>query len=442
MYSFKRILGVSHPIFFGLLAQNIINVTDTAFMGRVGEVELGASVMGGLFYICIFTVLFGFSTGAQIIIARRNGEGRLDLTGQVMIQGTLFLLVLTLGACLLTWLFGRGVMRFIVSSDAVFVAASEFLMIRVWGLFFSSFNVMFRAFYVGVTHTGVLTSGSLVMAIVNIFFDYSLVFGHFGMPAMGLAGAAVASVIAEGVTTAFYFFYTRLKVCGRVYGLDYVDVDDFRGLRKILSISSFTMLQYFFSNLTYFFFFIAVEHLGQVQLAAANIVRSIYVVILIPIQAYATAANSLVSNLIGEGGLRFVVRLLRRITFLSFVTVVGICLLVGLMPRVVLGVYTANPVIIEGGVRALYAVLLSSVLSAVSMIYFSGISGTGDTRTALFVETGCSVFYVLWIVVSAIGLHASVAVCFGCEAVYYFLVLLCSVWYLRRMQRRVIGGCE
>ena len=56
-------------------------------MGRVGEVELGASVMGGLFYICIFTVLFGFSTGSQILIARRNGEGKLGLTGQIMIQG-------------------------------------------------------------------------------------------------------------------------------------------------------------------------------------------------------------------------------------------------------------------------------------------------------------------------------------------------------------------
>ena len=84
MYTNKEIWNVSYPIFLGLLAQNIINVTDTAFLGRVGEVELGASAMGGLFYICVFTIAFGFSVGSQILIARRNGEGRYKDVGPVI----------------------------------------------------------------------------------------------------------------------------------------------------------------------------------------------------------------------------------------------------------------------------------------------------------------------------------------------------------------------
>ena len=92
MYTNKEIWNVSYPIFLGLLAQNIINVTDTAFLGRVGEVELGASAMGGLFYICVFTIAFGFSIGSQILIARRNGEGRYKDVGPVVIQGGTFLL--------------------------------------------------------------------------------------------------------------------------------------------------------------------------------------------------------------------------------------------------------------------------------------------------------------------------------------------------------------
>lgn len=58
MYTNKQIWNVSYPIFLSLLAQNIINVTDTAFLGRVGEVELGASAMGGLYYICVFTIAY------------------------------------------------------------------------------------------------------------------------------------------------------------------------------------------------------------------------------------------------------------------------------------------------------------------------------------------------------------------------------------------------
>ncbi|MFS2637043.1 MATE family efflux transporter, partial [Bacteroides thetaiotaomicron] len=70
MYTNKQIWSVSYPILLSLLAQNVINVTDTAFLGHVSEVALGASAMGGLFYICIFTIAFGFSTGSQIVIER------------------------------------------------------------------------------------------------------------------------------------------------------------------------------------------------------------------------------------------------------------------------------------------------------------------------------------------------------------------------------------
>ena len=96
MYTNKQIWSVSYPILLSLLAQNVINVTDTAFLGHVSEVALGASAMGGLFYICIFTIAFGFSTGSQIVIARRNGEGRYSDVGPVMIQGIMFLLLIAI----------------------------------------------------------------------------------------------------------------------------------------------------------------------------------------------------------------------------------------------------------------------------------------------------------------------------------------------------------
>ena len=90
MYTNKEIWNVTYPIFLGLLAQNVINVTDTAFLGHVSEVALGASAMGGLLYICFYTVAFGFSVGSQILIARRNGEGNFHAIGPIMWQGSAF----------------------------------------------------------------------------------------------------------------------------------------------------------------------------------------------------------------------------------------------------------------------------------------------------------------------------------------------------------------
>ena len=110
MYTNKQIWDVSYPIFLSLLAQNVINVTDTAFLGRVGEVALGGSAMGGLYYICIFTIAFGFSTGSQIVIARRNGEGNYRDVGPVMIQGVLFLEALAVLLFIFSRLFGGSIM--------------------------------------------------------------------------------------------------------------------------------------------------------------------------------------------------------------------------------------------------------------------------------------------------------------------------------------------
>ena len=76
--------------------------------------------MGGLYYICAFTIAFGFSTGSQIVIGRRNGEGRYDQIGPVMIQGVFFLLSLAAILFLFSRFFAGDVMRVLISSDAIF----------------------------------------------------------------------------------------------------------------------------------------------------------------------------------------------------------------------------------------------------------------------------------------------------------------------------------
>ena len=212
MYTNRNIWNVSYPIFLSLLAQNVINVTDTAFLGRVGEVELGASAMGGLYYICAFTIAFGFSTGSQIVIGRRNGEGRYNQIGPVMIQGVFFLLSLAAILFLFSRFFAGDVMRVLISSDAILNATEEFLNWRVFGFFFSFVNVMFRALFIGITRTKVLTLNAVLMAMTNVLLDYLLIFGHAGFPKMGIQGAAIASVIAEAVSILFFVVYTRLTV--------------------------------------------------------------------------------------------------------------------------------------------------------------------------------------------------------------------------------------
>jgi len=432
MYTNKEIWRVTYPIFLGLLAQNVINVTDTAFLGRVGEVALGAAAMGGLLYICVYTIAFGFSVGSQILIARRNGEGNYRAVGPIMWQGTAFSFGMAVCLLILMYFSAAPLIRLLITSDSIYGATYEFFTWRIWGFLFAFVNVMFRGLYIGITRTKVLTMNAVVMALVNVILDYALVFGELGLPEMGVRGAALASVIAEASSLLFFLLYTYYKVDLKKYGLNRFGQFDLSMVLRILRISCFTMVQYFLAMAIWFVFFMALERLGQRQLAVANIVRSVYVVLLIPVQALSTTANTLVSNLIGAGGSSGVVTLLHKISrmlFLIMVVCVGLCVA---FPGSILSVYTNEEALLVESVSALYVVCGAMLIASLANVYFNGISGTGNTQAALVLEVFVQVFYALYIIVVGMVIQAPVDVCFTTEVIYYVLMLGSSLIYLKK----------
>ena len=432
MYTNKEIWRVTYPIFLGLLAQNVINVTDTAFLGRVGEVALGAAALGGLLYICVYTIAFGFSVGSQILIARRNGEGNYRAVGPIMWQGTAFSFGMAVCLLILMYFSAAPLIRLLITSGSIYGATYEFFTWRIWGFLFAFVNVMFRGLYIGITRTKVLTMNAVVMALVNVVLDYALVFGELGLPEMGVRGAALASVIAEASSLIFFLLYTYYKVDLKKYGLNRFGQFDLSMVLRILRISCFTMVQYFLAMAIWFVFFMALERLGQRQLAVANIVRSVYVVLLIPVQALSTTANTLVSNLIGAGGSSGVVTLLHKISRMSFlimVVCVGLCVA---FPGSILSVYTNEEALLVESVSALYVVCGAMLIASLANVYFNGISGTGNTQAALVLEVFVQVFYALYIIVVGMVIQAPVDVCFTTEVIYYVLMLGSSLIYLKK----------
>lgn len=432
MYTNKEIWRVTYPIFLGLLAQNVINVTDTAFLGRVGEVALGAAAMGGLLYICVYTIAFGFSVGSQILIARRNGEGNYRAVGPIMWQGTAFSFGMAVCLLILMYFSAAPLIRLLITSDSIYGATYEFFTWRIWGFLFAFVNVMFRGLYIGITRTKVLTMNAVVMALVNVVLDYALVFGELGLPEMGVRGAALASVIAEASSLLFFLLYTYYKVDLKKYGLNRFGQFDLSMVLRILRISCFTMVQYFLAMAIWFVFFMALERLGQRQLAVANIVRSVYVVLLIPVQALSTTANTLVSNLIGAGGSSGVVTLLHKISRMSFLIMVVCVDLCVAFPGSILSVYTNEEALLVESVSALYVVCGAMLIASLANVYFNGISGTGNTQAALVLEVFVQVFYALYIIVVGMVIQAPVDVCFTTEVIYYVLMLGSSLIYLKK----------
>ena len=430
-YTYAQIGKIAYPVFLTMLIQNLIQVIDTAFLGHVGEVELGASAIGGIYYIAIFVVSFGFSTGAQILIGRRNGEKKFNKIGEIFLFGTVFLWIIALFIfCFTRWSSG-SILAKLLHSPNVLKASTEYLNWRIGGLFFVSVNVMFRAFFVGTIRTKVLTFNAISMALTNVFLDYALIFGKCGFPEMGISGAALASVISEAVSTGFFIIYSIVSVDLKKYGFTGVKWKNYRIIRNILNVSIALMIQQFLALSTWLFFFLAIEGMGETTLAISNIIRSFYMIFGIPVFALSATASTLVSNTIGAGKTNEVIALIWKISRLTLTISLALVVVLFLFPEPVLRIYTSDPELIKASIPSLHVILFVLLTLSVGNVFFQSVSGTGNTRSALMIESSILVIYVTWIWFAAIHLKAPLAVCWTVEWIYAFLLGLFSFLYFR-----------
>ncbi|MBP3563502.1 MAG: MATE family efflux transporter, partial [Bacteroidales bacterium] len=380
-YSYRNIWKVAYPILISLVMEQMIGLTDTAFLGRVGEIELGASAIAIVYYMVLFMIGFGFSLGAQIIIGRRNGEGRYRETGKIFWIGLYFVLGLSGIIILLSELFSPWLMKFMVSSPAIYEAALSYVRWRLPGMVFAFITAMFRAFYVGTTQTKTLTLNSIVMVLSNIVFNWILIFGKLGCPALGITGAAIGSSLAELVSLIFFTIYTWRKCDRRKYGLDKASGFDASELKGMMPVCSWTMIQNTISISTWFIFFLYIEHLGERALAVSNITRSVSGLIWVVLQAFSATCSTLVSNIIGEGHQEKVMSLVKRILKLSYGIVSVMIILFCLFPEMIARIYTDIPDLINASVPAMVVMCSSYFLNVGGQVFFQAVSGTGSTKT-------------------------------------------------------------
>jgi len=428
----RKIWDIAWPIMLSLVAQNIVNVTDTAFLGRVGEVELGASAIGGLLYTTLFMVAFGFTTGVQILVARRHGEKNYLAIGRIFDNSFYFLGLISLIITSVVILFGPALLKPFMASEVIFKASSTFLVYRVLGLFFASAGLLFRSFYTGITFTKYLSISSAIMAVVNVILDYALIFGHWGFPQLGIMGAGIASSISEVCALLFFILITWRNSHLKQYVLFKLVKPDFEIIKNTLGISVFVMFQYVLSLGSWFVFFMLIEKMGERSLAVSNIIRSLYLMFMIPGWALCSVTNTLVSNAMGEGKPDHVIPIIRKILKFSLVVMAITVSVAALFPREAIAIYTNNTSLIEATVPSYYIILAATFLFMAMSILFNGVLGTANTKFALGIEVITLIFYLTSAWLLAVKLHLQIEYVWTAEFVYSSSIGILSYLYLKK----------
>lgn len=428
---YKSILLVAVPIILESLAQNILNITDTAFMGRVGEISLGAAAIGSVFYFAFIMIAFGLGIGAQIIMARRFGEKNYKSIGKVFVQTQYMLIAFALFVFLILKFTMPQILEGIVDSPEIRKEASYYLNFRLYGFLPAFLNVSFRAFYVGIAKTRVITYTTLIMTAVNIFLNYALIFGNFGFPALGIKGAAIASVCAEFTALLFFAGYTFIKMPHKNFGLFNFSLPQPKLLKRILKISYPLMLQYFVSLSCWFTFFVLIEKMGSLELAVSNVIRSIYIFMLLPIWGFSATTNTFVSQFLGRGNSEAMRSIIIKVLHLCLPLIIFIVIIMAIFPHQVLGLLTNDINIISAAIPVYFVVLGSAPLIAAATIFFSALTGTGKTNVTLIIEILVLSVYMLFAWFFIIKIKMPLEVAWTVEYIYAILMASGSLLYLK-----------
>ena len=436
LISYSNIWKVSYPIILGGIAQTLINITDSAFLGRVDEVALGASAIAGLFYVTLMMLGYGFCIGTQIIIARYDGENRQKEMGKVLDHTLYSMLILSVLVFLFLQFSGPFLLKLFVQSDEVLKASLDFLYFRSFGVFFAFLIFSLRAFFTGISQTKIVVYTTLIMAVSNIILNYLLVFGHHGFPRMETAGSALSSSLSECIAFIFAVIYTLKTVKRKQFNLFEFRKFNPALVKEIFTIAIPIMFQVFIALCSWFIFFMIVEKLGERPLAISNLIRNCYMILMIPLMGFSSATNTLVSNLNGQKQIGHLFALLKRIISFSMACTAIMALMALLIPQIMLGIFTDDRQLVAATLPSLYVILGSLMMYSAVGILLSAVSGTGKTMLSLIIESLTILFYLYATYLAAIQWHLSIEWVWSVEYVYFSFLGGLSLYFLYRIKTK------
>ncbi len=318
-----------------------------------------------------------------------------------------------------------------ISSPAIRVASREFLVWRFPGYFPAFLISAYRPFYSGLGNTKVISYVTILMALLNVLFNYLLVFGNAGLPELGIKGSAIASSLAEYLSLLFIIIYTGLYVDKKHYGMY-----SFKSIRKklvkeLMTLSVPLIFQFFISLVSWFLFFLIIEKMGQRPLAISNLIRNIYMILMAPLLAFSQATSTVVSNLIGQRKTNEIMAALKRILMFSLLITLGVDLLNLLSPKTLFFIFTSDLELIESSISTLRVMSFSLMLFSISIPFLSAVSAVGHSRASFVIEFTTMFAYVGLTYLAVNTFHTSLEMVWMVEVVYFLMIGLSAYFYLK-----------
>lgn len=404
----RLVLTLAVPSTLESALMSVVNLLHAYWMGRVGGLALAAVMMGNSLRIVLISPMMGLSMGGMALVARHIGARESRQADHAVMQVALLitffvslsaLIGLTLGGTFLRWMGAQG---------DVWHNALAYSRIVFYGLFFMEMFPSLSGVIRGAGRPEYTLRINLVNAVAMMVLEPILVLGWGPIPALGVRGAALSSVLASasGVAAQFYILLTG-KAGVRLHWKDIVP--DFRVMWRILRIALPVSIQRLSPNLGNAVFLRLVSSLGETVLAAYSIVSQFGMFLQALPMGLGSAAATMTGQNLGAHAPERAERAAHFGTRMAALSSAVITFLIALFARPVLGLFTRDAAVIAVGVVAVWCNILALSARAWLLAMSSILAGAGDTISPMLIYIGnlwLAQLPLCWLLSNAAGLGA------------------------------------
>jgi putative MATE family efflux protein len=386
-----------------------MSVVDVAMVGRLGAAALAATGMGAMLFWGALSLVIGIRTGVQTVASRRLGQKKYNQCGTALHNGLFMATVYGFPVSIAGWWLAKDFIPFFINDIKATSLTIEYSSIIFLGLLFSAYSFVFQGFYTGVEKTKIHMRVSITSNIVNVYLNAGLIYGSEGVkiffsenvpsltflshlwqwtvfPAMGVKGAAIATVVASLWMFVHYGVYLFSKQIKSRFAVLSLSVDGVM-MNRQLRLAAPQGLQEVFIAAGWSMFYKIVGMIGLIELATTELLFTIMHASFMPALGVGQACSTLVSKYMGENKIKKSEASIKESIRLAeyIMGVMGLSFI--LFPKYYLFIFTDDPEIIRMGIFGLRMIGAVQFLDAIGFVLWFALSGAGNTLFPAVVES-------------------------------------------------------
>jgi MATE family multidrug resistance protein len=442
--SWREILSISYPLILSTASMTIMHFVDRMFLSWYSQTALAAATPAGITAFAIVCFFMGVSQYTTTIVAQYFGADENTMCGRATWQGVFFSLA-SYAVILLFIPLGPSIFRWGGHPGHIVELEVKYFSILMMGGGLIPLQSALASFFTGRGDTKTTMMAVTIGNGVNGVLDYGLIFGKWGLPEMGLTGAALATVLASIVPVAILITLFLRKEDHRRFATRQVRFD-LSLFKKLLRYGTPAGLQFFLEISCFTLFVIIVGRLGEVQLAVSNIVLTIDMLAFMPVIGVSIATSTLVGQSMGRKKPELAEKTTYSALMIAFTYMGSMAIIFVLFPGPLLSIFRARgsefqdfSVLLSHGRYLLILVAIYTVFDALGMIFSAGLKGAGDTSFVMWaaVIAGWALFVPpVYLTVSVF--HGGLILAWVWATLYIVLLGLVYWWRFRKGKWKTI----